>query len=297
MEKICCRWAPSLGELEGTHQDAWGTKDYVYATDKYLPTVFFGLYDLRDYLALWRHAGPKWVLWAGSDLENLVSGFLFNDGKLKWLSRLLPINFWLIPILRRATHFVEDNDEAVKLFTKTGLTPSIAPSFLGNIEYWSNPKREYYHLQKPQVYLSLSQGREVEYGLNQLLEIAPFLPDTTFHVYGSDSKPADLPPNIKWHGRVSKHDFNLEIRYYQCGLRLNRHDGFSEITAKSVLMGQYPITYLSYPMIPNATHKDQLIDLLHSLKGCTQPNRKAREYYIQALNNYPWNVKKHSAAY
>ena len=80
-----CKWAVSLGELEGTHQKAWGTTEYKSRSE---PTVFMGMYDLRDYIALWRHKGKAWVLWCGSDIRSLRANFVFNDGKLKWLSYL-----------------------------------------------------------------------------------------------------------------------------------------------------------------------------------------------------------------
>ena len=60
-----CRWAPSLGELEDTAENVWGTKPYIWTEHRKKSCVFFGLYDLRDYLALWMHEGKAWVLWAG----------------------------------------------------------------------------------------------------------------------------------------------------------------------------------------------------------------------------------------
>ena len=48
-KQYCCKVASSLGELENTAEIAWGTKEYSFLTDKYKPTVFFGLFDVRDY--------------------------------------------------------------------------------------------------------------------------------------------------------------------------------------------------------------------------------------------------------
>src|SRR3990167_2098092 len=87
-EIIYCRWSQSLGSLEASHYDTWGTYEYVYPRDRNKPTVFFGLYDLRDYMSLWLHKGKRWVLWAGSDIVNLKNNFLLNDGKLKTLSKV-----------------------------------------------------------------------------------------------------------------------------------------------------------------------------------------------------------------
>src|SRR3990172_7358390 len=77
MQKWQCRIAPSLGKgFAGTPNDVWGTKEYVNDTD---PTVFFGLYGLPDFYALWRHKGKKVVLWAGSDISHLRNGYWLDE--------------------------------------------------------------------------------------------------------------------------------------------------------------------------------------------------------------------------
>jgi hypothetical protein len=287
-----CHWAKSLGELEATHQEAWGTTDY---ESRHFPTVFFGLYDLRDYLALSVHKGKCWVLWAGGDIENLIHGFTLNDGKLKWLGKFLPLNWWLKGMLRKAEHWVEDEDEAEKLkMFLPSKKINICPSFLGKIDYWSDPIREYYHKQKPDVYVSCGKDRQWEYGFDTVERIAGKC-NVVFHLYGDDWMTGH--DNVIVHGRVSKEQFNKDIRHYQCGLRLNEHDGFSEITAKSVLMGQYPITRLRFEMIPQYNNDRELIEYLNSLRGCTQPNRKGRKYYLETLNRYPWNDKINKEAH
>jgi hypothetical protein len=70
---------------------------------------------------------------------------------------------------------------------------------------------------------------------------------------------------------------------YQCGLRLNKFDGFSEVTAKSVLMGQYPITTIKYPHIDTAYDPKELIRLLSLLKYRMEPNPE-REYWREELS-------------
>lgn len=282
----CCRVAPSLGELEATHQEIWGTKDYVYSEDKDKPTCFFGLYDLRDYIALWKHKGEKYILWAGSDLENLVNGFTFNDGKLKWLSKIFNgLPKFLMNMLRyNCIHYVEDKDEERKL-ASLGIRAKIVPSFLGKIDDFSV---SYKQERRPNVYLSAHPDRENEYGFGLIEELAEELPHIRFHLYGAGWK--SEKENIICHGLVSKEQFNKEIKNYQCGLRLNKSDGFSEITAKSVLMGQYPMTYLEYPMIPSFNNREELIELLSALSDMDRPNYQARNYYLIYLNRYPWNI-------
>ncbi|KKM72328.1 hypothetical protein LCGC14_1421680 [marine sediment metagenome] len=74
MQDWKCRVASSLGALEGTPYEAWGTIEYkpeIHGKDS---VVFFGLYGLPDFYALWRHKGRKAILWCGSDL------IFFNNG-------------------------------------------------------------------------------------------------------------------------------------------------------------------------------------------------------------------------
>lgn len=295
MQQTYCRWAPSLGDLEGSysshikvygHEEVWGTKPYQFSYNGGDPTVFFGMYDLRDYLALWRHWGKAWVLWTGSDLNNLVNGFVFNDGKLKWLSMLFRGVGWVLPILRKAEHYVENEDEANKL-KRFGITAKIVPSFMGNVNDFPV---SYVWKERPDVYVSGHPDREKEYGFAYVEEIAKQVPECTFHLYGADWK-SDLP-NVVCHGSVPKEQFNKDIKGYQCGLRLNRSDGFSEITAKSVLMGQWPITYLYYPEIDRFTNTDELVALLKQLKYKLEPNYNGRAWYLLALNQYPWCIKR-----
>ena len=274
-----CRVAPSLGALESTHQEAWGTTEYESRNE---PTVFFGLYDMRDYIALWRHSGKAWVLWAGSDLENLAKGFIFNDGKLHTLSKILRGNSWLMPTLRKATHYVENSHELGRL-VQVGLDGSIVPSFLGKIEDFpiSFEPVGYVH-----AYVSGHKGREKEYGFADVEEVAGYLPDVIFHLYGAPWETENL--NVICHGEVPKEQFNKDIKDYHCGLRLNHYDGFSEITAKSILMGQYPIARLKSPWVYKFSETSDLIPLFKKIQKKDKPNYKGREHYINKLNQYPW---------
>jgi len=281
-----CYTAPSLGGLEGTAEEAWGVKKYHPLRDRNEPTVFFGLYDMRDYLALWFHRGERFVLWCGADIENLASGFVLNDGKLKIVSGLfggLP-KFFMDMLRYDCIHFVEDEDEAEKL-KDFGITAKIVPSFLGKISHFPI---SYKQNDRPNVFISGHEGRQEEYGLSFLKDIAFECRDITFHVYGVNQRYRDYSDNVIWHGKVTKEQFNREIKDYQCGLRLNSHDGFSEISAKSILMGQYPITRLRYPMIPNFNTEDELVALLKALKEMDGPNYLGSDYYRVHLNRFPW---------
>ena len=272
-----CRVAPSLGSLEGDPHDVWDTVPYV---DRHRPVVFFGLYDLRDYYALLRHKGKAWVLWAGSDLRNLDSGFVFNDGNLGALSRLLKGNWWILPILRKAEHWVE-NDWERSVLERYDIRAYVRPSFMGNVN-------EYQVEFEPgnKVYLSCGSGRQLEYGFGIVEYIAPLLPEVEFYLYGGNWDTRQ--ENVIVRGRISKEEMNEEIKHMQCGLRLNATDGFSEITAKSVLWGQWPISWLYNPHVTHTPNTASLIAALREIPEKRDPNILGRKYYLSMLNNYPW---------
>jgi len=280
-----CRVAPSLGELEGHPNDVWGTEPYKSRKE---PTVFFGLYDLRDYIALARHKGKAWILWAGGDLRNLTNGFMLNDGKLRQISKLakkIPSKYpstLLRGILSKADHYVENIYEA-EILSDFGFESTVCPSFMGDIDNYRISYKQSYN--KPKVYVSTGKGRQKEYGFDTVERVADMVP-VEFHLYGDDWKTKH--DNVIVHGRISKEEMNEQIKGMQCGLRINQWDGFSEILAKSVLWGQWPISRLEYPKIAQYHNDSHLIERLKSIRYEKKPNYKAKEFYCGIINKYPW---------
>lgn len=246
------------------------------------PTVFFGMYDLRDYLALWLHRGPAWVLWAGSDIMNLKNGFIFNDGKLKGLSKLLKGNWWVLRILKKAKHWVENAKEG-RALEELGLRlAGICPSFMGN-------KRAYpvSFVPNKKFFVSCGRGRQVEYGFQTIENIAGRLPDVTFVLYGDDWKTKH--PNVIVRGRVTNEEFNEEIKEMHGSIRLNEFDGASEVMVKSVLMGQYPIARVGHPLVDGYEDEEDLIEKIKNISKEIKPNIIARNYFLRILNDFPWS--------
>lgn len=255
-------------------EKAWGLERYEYPRDKYFPVVFFGMYHIGDYWHFIRHAGKKIIVWAGSDILNLLR--------------------WRIParLFRNTECYCENQLEWAELRT-LGIKSDIAPTFLEDINDF---KISYKPRDKFHVYLSVKPGRENEYGLGLVNRIAPKLPEVVFHIFGeATSCPAawvaDKQIRIFYEGTISNKEFNENIKNYHCGLRTNEHDGFSEITAKSALMGQYPVTKIYYPYIDNFRDEEDLIHLLKKLSQNKKPNKDARIYYRQILNDLPF-IKK-----
>jgi len=271
-----CRWAPSLGDLESAHQEVWGTQDYKNDID---PTVFFGLYGLPDFYTLWRHKGEKHILWAGSDITHFQNGYwLDNEGLIRISPE--PLAQW---INEHCTSWVENKVEYDALYD-LGISSTIVPSFLGKVEDY---KINYTHNERPNIYLSANKGREIEYGWGIVEDIASQC-DVDFHLYGSDWETKHH--NVFVHGRVPKEKMNEEVKSMQCGLRLNEHmDGFSEITAKSLLWGQYPIVWRGYGYpIDSFRNKEELTKCLNAIKTKGRPNEQGRQWILTTINKYPW---------
>lgn len=279
-----CRTAPSLGALEGTEENAWGTPPYNPEKDLYEPTVFFGLYGFPDFFSVWRHKGQKAVLWAGSDIKHFVNGYwLDKEGDIRVNPKDLAI--WLN---WHCDNYVENEVEQVAL-REAGIESKLVPSFLGKIEDY---EVEYRHSERPKVYVSSGNDRQIEYGFGIIEEIADRC-EVDFYLYGADWSSSHK--NVIVRGRIPKEEMNEEIKCMQSGLRLNEFDGFSEITAKSILWGQYPISRIPNIHIDSFTTKNELIDLLNNLKNKTEPNLKVREYYQGTLNKYPWVSKQQNS--
>lgn len=272
MQKWQCRWSPTLGELESTHQEVWGTDDY---TDQERPTVFFGIYGLPDFYTLWRHKGERHVLWAGTDIIHFQNGYWLEDGggigvdnkgMAEWINKYC-VN-WC------------ENMVEYKALKELGIEANICPSFLGNINDY-----EVSFMPGNKVYTSVSGDNFKQYGWNKIPELAADNPDMEFHLYGNTVLPfATSLNNIVIHGRVPKEQMNLEIKQMQGALRLTEFDGFSEILGKSILWGQYPFSIIEYPYMDKIRH-------LGTLKYQHHPNTLGRDYYRKILNQYPWLTK------
>ena len=273
-EEIFCRMAPSLGELEGTPLEAWGTPEYEGDLDA--PTVFFGLYGLSDFYTLWRHRGKKWILWAGSDIRHFDSGYWLDQvGDIKLDPKALAK--W---INENCESWVENEIEQKVLQTQ-GIKSQVCPSFMGDLNKY---EVEYKWSEVPKVYASVSGDDFNLYRWDGVEKLAKENPDIEFHLYGNTKPWESRSPNIVVHGRVKKHIMNAEIKKMQGGLRLLKFDGFSEILAKSVLWGQYPVSAIEYPhMLP--------VEEISRLHAKHHWNAEGRNHYLGAINKFPWNQK------
>jgi hypothetical protein len=237
--------------------------------------VFFGLYGLPDFYTLWRHEGVKAILWAGSDITHFKKGYWLDD---KGLISLDPKSLakW---IDENCISFVENEAERIELL-KAGVTSEVVPSFLGDIK---NYDVCYEYHEKARFYTSVS-GNDFElYGWDKIEDLADEYPDVEFHLYGNTEPWFTDRMNIFVYGRVSQSEMDADIKRMTGALRLTEHDGFSEILAKSVLWGQWPVSpFIEYPHIART---------IGEAVGQKKPNYDGRNYYENKLNKYPWAKK------
>jgi hypothetical protein len=267
MQKWQCRTAPSIGALEDTPDNIWHTKPYL---DEFQPTVFFGLYGLNDFYTLWRHKGRKCILWAGSDIQHFLLGYwLDEEGKM----RIHPtqLSNWIDTYCE---NYVENEVEQNAL-RSVGIRSKVVPSFLGKIgEY----EIAYEFSVTPKLYTSVSGNNYELYGWDKIAALAQAHPEVEFHLYGSNTPFPTPLTNMIDHGRVPKEQMNEEVKNMQGCLRLTSFDGFSEIVAKALLWGQWPVSIIEYP---HTLRPDSIV-------FPKEPNLKGRDWLLANVNRYPW---------
>lgn len=270
MEDYKIRVSSSVIGFEERAIRTWGIEKWAGWKDANAPVVFFGLYTKHDYDAFLRHKGKKIVFWCGSDITNLLGNY---DSRR------------VLKLFPETQHYCENEIEAEEL-KRINIDPKVIPSFLDDV---NNFPVSFKPSKTPHIFLCGHDKREDEYGVSLVERIADKVPYATFHIYGVDkgSQYFSGIKNVVCHGRVPEKQFNEEIKEYQAGLRTNDHDGFSEVIAKSILLGQYPISKINYENIWNYKTDEELVKLIEKLKTIKEPNN-AREYWIGKLNNYPW---------
>lgn len=232
----------------------WGLRDL------FSPVIFFGMYNVVDYLRFVIHQGSKTVFWCGSDILNLEKRPWWQDV----FSEL------------EARHICENAMEESALF-HMDIDAEIHPMIFEEIHlepyFMTSPT--------PHVYLCAHPGSLKEYGVDTVLRIHRRCPEVTFHIYGVDGESQE---NVIFHGKIPNEQFNEEIRSYQGALRLNEFDGFSEVLAKSVLLGQYPISRIPYQYIETFSSDDELVKKLCQLKSKMKENYTASNWWKFRLN-------------
>ena len=244
------------------------------------PCLFFGCYGIKDFMAIHNHKGKRFILWCGSDIRHFIKGYWLEDGGgirlnkksfAKWINKYC--ESWV------------ENEVEHKALKKCGIESKICPSFLGDVKDFPVSFK-----QGNNVYLSCSGDNHLLYGWHLIEKIADKIPEITFYLYGSDNWKTKHK-NVIIRGRMSQEEMNKEVSEMQAGLRPIEFDGASEIVVKSSLQGLHTISRIKYPFVDSYETEEDLIKLLKELPNKLEPNLKAREWFLQNLNHYPWSNK------
>lgn len=238
----------------------YNAEEYKWWKHLFRSVTFFGLYRPKDFLLFFLHRGEKVCHWQGSDI--LAAGWHY-----RWLQKV------------KAKHICENEVEQGVLRLMLQQEIEVRPTFLSNPDEF---KITYQQSDTPKVWMHINHNAERESGLGIIERIARKDIGVQFHVYGR-CEPRNIP-NVVFHKFVPEAQLNEEIKNYQASLRLHVFDGFAETLSKSVLLGQYPISYIRYPHIDIYKDEEELIRLLKDLKNKKKPNYKARSYYLKKFN-------------
>jgi len=231
-------------------------KQYNPKTDIDKKVFFQGLYFEQDYKVFQEHKGEKTVFWNGSDVKRLLSS-------LSWMKIILST---------KATHWCQSNWN-LPLLEAIGVEVEHHPIYFGDL---SKYEVCYKHSKKPHFFVTSHPGRGKAYGIDKILRVAPLVKDITFHIYGSEGKDLD---NVKYHGRVEEKVMDKQIQKFQGAIK-GGSDGVSETLAKSIMMGQYPISYKEIDGVSYAPTDTDFIKQLNRVKRMKKPNLKLRDKYL-----------------
>jgi hypothetical protein len=252
----------------------WGLEEWQGMNDPVKEIVFFGMYHERDLGVFEMEFDKRIIFWCGSDVSRVV-----QDYERRRILKNYP----------DTEHYCENEIEQLELHN-AGLEANIVPSFLDDVNKYQ-PSFVLPTDRKWKIWLCAHPEREDEYGVALAKRWAEKDPELEFHIYGINKNVRDKDiPNVIFHGKVPEAQLNEEIKSYHAGFRPNFHDGFSEVVAKSVLLGQYPITRIKYADIWNYENEEQLRDCWENLKKQTTSN-PARDLYLTRFNNFPFVCK------
>ena len=228
--------------------------------------VFFeGLYFEEDYQVFNKHIGYSIVFWNGSDILRLTD----NKKLLQYLKK---------PAIHLC-HHTTDLERLLKL----GIKAMVYPLFFGKINKY---QLSYKQKSSPDVYLTCHPGREQEYGIPLMYELAKVLPNVWFHIYGVNGISEGIfTENVVYHGLVQQDKMDAEISHFQGAIKLLNAEGISQTVLKSCFMGQYPISINKIDGVAYAPDISSMIKHIGNLRNKKEPNIELRMRYLNIYAN------------
>ena len=209
----------------GFYRDALLRMGFEKYRDPSSPALFLGTYFKSDVDTMARHRGPGYVFWNGTDAVHL--------GKNpEWVRVLKGLP------LRHATHHDGLADEVGALLD---VPVEVSPTLF-------NDPMGYHVLFKysvPHCYFMNTHGmRSHEYGVPEAIEAFSALDPDLFRLYIFGHRPSyPRPGNVEYRGLWPEKVMDRACSAMQGALRLNEHDGTSQIVIKSRLWGQWPVVH------------------------------------------------------
>lgn len=230
------------------------------------PALFMGLYFDKDYQVYRNHEGVKYVFWNGSDV-----------------SRLLNMPTWQNILLKNPGIHICHNSQLAQELQTVGIEPLIEPIFFADINDYQvsfKPKKQL------EVYINAHPGRREEYGIPMVVEASSKLPDVKFFVYGIEGEDTD---NLFYMGWLEELEADKKMKRHHVCLRLNKHDGLSQLIIKAALWGHYVITVQEMENTIRIKDISELIEKIKGLQGITEPQLSLRDRLIKSnLNKFSW---------
>lgn len=291
LKDMTFRFSTSIQNFADRVKGKHGVYEYNLWWSLYEPTAFIGLYHEGDWLRFLFHRGPRLAFWCGGDVLRLKE-------KPFWQALLKSV---------KADHVCENEVEQEAL-AEMGIDARIHP-----ILFFDDPENyplSFKPSKKPHVWLTCHPGREREYGVELVEEIADKVPEVTFHIFGIGKPFHEIwyeisyegvptgevhnvrqatQPNIIYHGQVLSEELDKMIRGYHAGLRTCEFDGCPHTVTKGILLGQYPINRIPYPYTESYETKEELIKLLKNLSKKTKPNVAGRKHWLAVVSAFPWS--------
>ena len=238
-----------------------------YSNNPSATVLFMGLYFQQDYDIFNKHTGKKYVFWNGSDVL-----------------RLLDKPQWQEIVRNNCAAHICHNEQLRKELESVGIDALIEPIFFADMNDYQlsfKPKEQL------EVYVNAHPGREDEYGVPQVIQAAKRLPDVKFFVYGISDK--STLSNVEYMGWLEEGEADNKMRGHHVCLRLNKHDGLSQLVIKAGLWGHYVITVQG---VENTIKTEDVLDLvekIRALKGTTEPCLELRSaLFASNLNKFSW---------
>jgi len=195
--------------------NTWGLQEYKHPD---APTLFLGMYFKEDVSRLMGHTGKKFIFWNGSDVTRTIAS-----------------PEWQEPIRKSGAIHACHNKQLADELKSIGIVAEVSPTLFANKE--SYPP-SYFGSPRPALYMTVHPGREEEYGLSMAVDLFRYL-DADLYVYGAAEK--GRLGNVHLRGWLPEGVWSRETRAMQGALRLNKHDGTSQIVIKALLRGHYAI--------------------------------------------------------